>query len=288
VPDLADVVQALVGTALEGRDVTSVRVADTDEVGFELDVQGLDPLSAWRLARPMCADLGLWPFVSNDAGQNIYNRHFYDEVDDRRDQRPAAIVARAQAMAWPIDDGRVDATQQFARDWLSVIRLCREATVRRLGDAPSEDELLATCPEADYVALERVLLEWEEARRPTVGQEPPGCFDEPLLELGPTLVVLPTAHPWALPAYFHYWGAGAGRSEALVRTMRSWYDRYGAAPWAATGVTVHLHVSRPITDIYDALTVAAEQMPFCKMDELLRERARALFDAAFWELYDRP
>ena len=42
-----------------------------------------------------------------------------------------------------------------------------------------------------------------------------------------------------------------------------------------------------MTDIHDALSVAAEQQPFCKMDELLRERARSLFAANYWELYDR-
>jgi len=36
------------------------------------------------------------------------------------------------------------------------------------------------------------------------------------------------------------------------------------------------------------LAVASEQLPFCKMDDLLRGRARALFAADFCELYDRP
>lgn len=287
-PKLEDVIGAFEGSGLGGREIISVAVADTGEVGFELDIDGSDPLSAWQLARPVCDELGLWPFVPDYEGQNVYSRHFYDEVRDGRDQRPTAIVARAEALPWPLEDPKLDATVWFARDWLSVIRLCRESTVRRLGDAPSEDELLASCPYADYFALERVVLEWEEARRPTMSQEPPGRFDEPLLDLGRKLVLLPTPRAWAVPAYFHFWGAGSRRNEALVRTLRSWHDRHGAVVWAATGVTLHLHVARPISDIYEAFAVAAEQLPFCKPDDELRERARALFGATFWELYDRP
>lgn len=285
-PDLTDVIQAFDRTGLAGREITAVPVADTAATGYELDIEGISPLPAWQLARPVCAVLGLWPFVPDYEGQNVYSRHFYDEVQDGRDQSPVAIVTRAEAMTWPLQGDRP--TEYFARDWPSVIRLCRDETVRRIGEAPSEDELRAACPYPDYVALERLLLSWEEARRPTTGQEPPGRFDEPLLELGRRLVLLPTPDPWAVPAYFHFWGAGPNKNEALVRTLRSWYDRYEAVTWAATGVTVHLHVSRPLTDIYEALAVAAEQQPFCKMDDLLRERARSLLGATFWELYDRP
>lgn len=164
-PKLDDVIGTFEGTGLGGREIISVPVGDTGEVGLELDIDGIDPLSAWQLARPVCDELGLWPFVPDYEGQNVYSRHFYEEVRDGRDQRPAAIVARAEALPWPLHDPELDATVWFARDWLSVIRLCRESTVRRLGDAPSEDELLASCPHADYFALERMVLEWEEARR---------------------------------------------------------------------------------------------------------------------------
>ena len=286
--DLLEVTQAFEGTDLEGREVTPLPVADTGEIGFELDFEGIDPLSAWRLARPVCEGLGLWPVVPDEAGPNVFGRWFYDEVRDGRDQAPAAIIARAEALPWPIDEGRGDATQEFARDWREVIRLCRGSTLRRHGEAPSEDELLRACPDPDYLALERHLLTWEEARRPTTTQEPPGRFDKPLLELDNRLVLVPTPHPWAVPAYVHYWGAGSSRHEVLVRMLRSWYERYEAVIWAATPVTIHLHVARPIADIFDALAVAAEQAPFCKMDDLLRDRARALLGAGFWELYDRP
>ena len=157
--------------------------------------------------------------MPDDEGQNVYSRHFYNEVRDRRDQSPTAILSRAEAMAWPVDEGLSAATQYFARDWPSVIRLCREETVRRLGEAPSDDELLARCPQPDYVALERLLLSWEEARRPTTGQKPAGRFDEPFVELGRRLVLLPTPHPWAVPAYFHFCGAGSSHNEKLVRTL---------------------------------------------------------------------
>ncbi len=286
--ELIELVDAFGATALRGREITAVPVADSGEIGFELDIEGVRPLRAWQLATPVCRELGVWPFVPDERGQNVYSRHFYDEVRDGRDQAPRAILARADTLAWPLKELRSDATEYFARDWPSVIRLCRDATLQRLGQAPSEQDLLDKFPDPDYLALEHHLLTWEEARRPTSAQEPPGAFDEPMLELGDRLVLLPTPHPWAVPAYFHFWGAGSSRSEMLVRTLRSWYERYGAVPWAATSVTLHLHVSRRPTDVFDALAVASEQQPFCKMDDLLRERARSLIGATFWELYDRP
>ena len=44
-------IQAFDGTDLKAREITAVPVADTAEVGFELDIEGLDPLQAWLLAR---------------------------------------------------------------------------------------------------------------------------------------------------------------------------------------------------------------------------------------------
>jgi hypothetical protein len=253
-------------------------------VGYELDYNGLDAVAAWHAARPACIELGLWPMACDHSGPDVYSRWAYTQDEDRA-QWPRPIIARAEQVTWP--DPPRDATEYFARDWVDVIRMCAQGTVRRVGEAPTEQELLTACPDPDYKALERHLLRWEQARRPTVGQEPPGRFDDPLLDLGTNLVLIPDPDPWVVPAYIHYWGAGS-RNEHLVRALRSWYERYGAMPYASTGVTLHLVVERPVTDIFDALDVAAQQMPFCKMDDSLRERARALFGAAFWELYDRP
>jgi hypothetical protein len=93
-----------------------------------------------------------------------------------------------------------------------------------------------------------------------------------------------------VPAYTHFWGAGWGDvgSETLVRAIRSWHQRYGAEPCATTGVTLTFTVGRPPTDIRDARQLVAEQEPFIRLDDSIRERARSLLGYEWWELSDGP
>ncbi len=163
----------------------------------------------------------------------------------------------------------------------------REGTLRRVDSAPAEAELISQWPTADHVALERTLLAWEEAQRPTRDQEPRGAYDSPSL-LGEHLVLLPRPEPWTVPAYVHYWGAGADRTEPLIRALRSWFERCGAVIWATTNVTLHLHISDPITYLDEAFTIAAEQTRYARSNGSLRDHARSLLHARFWELFDRP
>lgn len=108
--------------------------------------------------------------------------------------------------------------------------------------------------------------------------------------------MLPTSRPWALPAYVDYWGAGYTYGpeigqighELLTVAMRDWYHRFGAVPWAATGVTVHFVVERPPDNIHDAFQLATELSHFGHRDMSYREMARALLHSEFWELFDRP
>jgi hypothetical protein len=264
--------------------VDAVPIVDSGETGYELDIDGLDALSSWRTALPACGDLGLWPIVCDLSGTDVYGR-WATRGEPAPTPSPRMILEHVEALEWP--PSSPDATWCFARAWVDVVRMCAIQAVGRVGEAPSEAELLSACPDPDYAVLERYLLRWEEARRPTTSQEPPGAFEEPLLELGTTLVLIPNPDPWAVPAYLDFCRVASLGQALLVRAMREWHERYRAAPYAATGVTMHLVVERPIADVFDALDVAAQQLPFCKMDDSLRERARALLDATFWELYDR-
>jgi hypothetical protein len=276
--------RALSGTLLGGRAVTAVAVSHSGESGYELDITGLDVLSSWRAALSTCEELGLWPIVCDVSGPDVYGRRVYSGGREPAPS-PRTILDQIEGVVWP--PSLPDATHYFDREWVEVVRMFANEAAHRVGSAPTEAELLNACPDPDYAALERYVLRWEEVRRPTTSQEPPGRFDEPLLELGSTLVLLPNPDPWAVPAYLDFCYILETDQALLARAMREWHERYRAVPYAATGVTIHFVVERPTVDVFDALEVAAQQLPFCKMDDSLRERARALYNASFWELYNR-
>jgi hypothetical protein len=288
------IAQALQGTALEGRAVRARPVRDTGEVGFEVPNDDLEPLTAWRIARDACAGIEVWPLVGC-AGPNTYGRR---AISTPEDQSPQAILRRAEHLSWPQSMPPAPVPHDVDEWWPRVVRGSVIETMRRLGDAPDAAELLERFSGPDYAGLEAWLLSWEERQRPTLVQEPAGRFDTvweaDVFE--PGIALLPTSLPWALPAYVDYWGAGYAYGpeighigyELLTVAMRDWYDRFGAVPWAATGVTVHFTVERPPGNIADAFQLATELARFCKWDESYRQLARGLLHSEFWELYDRP
>jgi hypothetical protein len=152
-------------------------------------------------------------------------------------------------------------------------------------------EVLARFPHPDWQGLDAYLLSWEEERQPTLSQEPPGALDEVWsLQEVTSLALLPTDCPAAVPAYTHYWGAidGSNGADRLVSAIRSWYKRYAAEPCASIEVTLAFIVGRPPQDIHDAWQLTTEHDRFIKLDDSIRERARALMHSGWWELYDRP
>ena len=282
----ADVVaRALRGTVLEGRDVRTVRILDTPEQAVHVDILGLDVVTAWRAARPVCDQLGRWPVAVEEVPQNVYSRYFYR---DGVDQMPRAILERAEHLAWP---DVLDFPDPAAEDWERFITVNVEETMRRVGSAPDMEQLLQRFPAPDLVALEHVLLTYEERHQPTRdGPDPPGATDPIDLGMASDIALLPTSAPHAVPAYTHYWGSGhwIDGPERLVRAIDSWHRRYGAEPYAALSVTLDFVVSRPPQDVNEAFTLATELQPFVKPNASLRQGARALLNARHWELYDRP
>lgn len=289
------IAQALQGTALEGREVRTRPVRDTDEVGFEVPNDDLEPLTAWRIARDACAELDVWPLVGC-AGPNTYIGPAIPTIGD---QSPQAILRRAEELSWPQSMPPAPVPPDEVNEWWPrVIGGSVVETRRRLGDAPDPAALLERFPEPDSYGLEAWLLDWEERRRPTLAQEPGGVFEDTFAQefFEPGVALLPTSRPWALPAYVDYWGAGYTYGpeigeighELLAVAMRDWYHRFGAVPWAATNVSVHFVVERPPDNINEAFQLATELSRFSHRDMSYREMARALLHSEFWELFDRP
>ena len=287
VADLDDVVQAFRGTGQEGHSVAAVPVRDSGEAGFSISLAGADALTAWQVAVPVCDQLGLWPLIVGPVAPADIYRGFPAGAD----HWPEAILARAASLPSPLLDPAADGWIFPADTWPAAVEDALYCTRRRVGHAPPAAAVLDACPAGDFFAMERFLLDWEEARSPTTAHEPDVWLD-PDLE-GANLALLPTEHPWAVPAYVRWrpwWGDDAlpRDAEGFVRTLQGWHARHGAAPWISDGSGMYLHVGRPVTDMSEAFSVAIEMMAFIKPEAGPRRQARALFRTHTWWLHDRP
>lgn len=138
------IAQALRGTALEGREVRTRPVRDTDEVGFEVPNDDVDPLTAWRIARDACAELDVWPLVGC-AGPNTY---IGPAIPTTGYQSPQAILRRAEELSWPQSMPPAPVPPDEVNEWWPrVISGSVVETRRRLGDAPDAAALLKQFPD---------------------------------------------------------------------------------------------------------------------------------------------
>jgi hypothetical protein len=181
-----------------------------------------------------------------------------------------------------------------AVDWVEHER---EVTLASYGDAPPAEEIRAAVAgtEPADIAVDRYLFGWERAHEPLSGpdlsvQDWFGSTEEIA-----TLVLLPTAEPWAVYAYVHalYDACGYGH-DLLVAAARRWYERYGAEPVAALGeVMTWLTVARPPTHPDDAWRLAYEHYTLAQSaltvpSVPLRQHSRLLPRLNQWVLFSRP
>jgi hypothetical protein len=166
-----------------------------------------------------------------------------------------------------------------------------------------------TPPEADFrraagdagdprLGIERFLLEWElEQGQPTadalqiMGYADQGDLDPPPDD--PAFVMLlPTVRPWEV--YSHVQGLWNRPSDRLVRAARQWNERFGAECVAIyPGYSTQLLVQRPPADIWTAWELAREHWLLAPDTIMLpgihvRDYARALMEARYWELKSKP
>jgi len=292
VVELADVVEAFVAGGLPIGECRALPVSGSAEVGFDVPIHEQPALSTWKLARPICAGLGLWPVIMPcSCGPYGVKRLGAREAWEDDDEQPASIVARAEEMPWPVSADRASGWTIPAHHWMAELHDAQRMAHRRYGEAPSDQELIQACAVGDHLALEYALLCWEQERRDVETGQRSGPFFHPDEVKTPHLALLPTSSPWAVPAFAPYWGAGLTGSftqTALIRTLREWYDRHGVVPCSVEGTVLHLFVDRPITDLSEAFEAAVAQASFARLEGSVRDRARGLIDADLWELYDRP
>jgi hypothetical protein len=246
VTDRDEVVDALKGGVLRGREVRELST-EWGEV-FAIDIAAAELREAWSEARTRLPETGRWPVAvtawNGRVEDEIFSRWLYGEGDNS----PAAICERASALTLEDALARphlLNAELYYAVEWERVVELELEYTRRRLGFAPAEDEVLSLDLRPDHVALERWLLDWEEAREPTVAPAPGGHLKwfEPD---NCALVLLPTAASEETPAYISFYGAeGEGGHERLIALLRSWRERFAAEIVACWGTMLELRVTAP-------------------------------------------
>jgi hypothetical protein len=300
-PAVADearsIAQAFEGGPLAGRDVEPLTIPNSDEVAFAVGIDPGELRDAWRDARGRLDRLGRWPVAATAwdgdvDGDDLFDRHFFDGAS------PAAVLARARELT--VDDALARLRQTwpdevFDERWEQDVDAERARTIDRVGTAPPREELLALRPDA--FALERRLLEAEEAERPTTEAEAGDHLDwfepdgQPVV-----LTLVPTRRSAEAAAYLSFFGAdGLDGHAALVRMLERWEERHGAELVASWGTMLQLTVARPPTDVERAFELATEQVLVAydtialpHPDVTVRAHARALLGRPEWFLHDRP
>jgi hypothetical protein len=103
------------------------------------------------------------------------------------------------------------------------------------------------------------------------------------------LVILPRPEPWAAFAYLNPYGGLGMPGDLMLAAVRSWHERYGAAP-TTIGLANGFTVPRPPTELADAERLAVEHVAIAGLtaNTTTRAYARALLQLDHWCLFDRP
>jgi hypothetical protein len=285
------------GTDLNDLEMRPVPVLDTGKMAFcwKVPVDAAHALQAQ--VRPHAETLGRWPVLvpeAFDPGQ--FDRFFYD--GGKGDQSPDAVLGRAEAMTaadvrhvypttWPIPWDE--------ETWDRNARIDLDEAAARVGRVPPFTLEDSHEMRPDYHRFERALFDWEEQQRPTLVAENGEHLDwAPWFDGSCGLMLMPTAKPWEVPAYTSFFGADRPLGhEALVRIMRSWWERFGAELIASWGTELQFRVDRPPTDTQVAYDLAIEQVAVAESTTAgpcvsMPKHARALLGRPDWYLHEKP
>ena len=213
------------------------------------------------------------------------------------DTTVAGLIARAEAL----DLGEVlkgEEMQPWKREFLDDnLETALAETDERWGKTPPESELRRAAETAlDHeLGIERFLLEWELAQgeppaavRLAIAYAIPEPVDPPLEPSA--LLLLPTARPWEVYAYIE--GLWNHPSDRLIKAAKGWHERFGAECVLISPFT-QLRVDRPPSDVWTAWEIAREHFELARDTLVLpgtrvRDYARALMKARYWELKSKP
>jgi hypothetical protein len=309
---LSDIRSMLQDTSLALSPVAELRVRETHEAVFAIDVNAVDSLEAWKILRGLSEKTGRWPVLSMlhsdrsqrwDAqvlGADLFSRFYFKEErrDERRGDGPFEIVEAAQGIdvesqfsAFPPDEGY---------DLEEMVESELEGTRQEFGKAPSLDEALAFLSRESSFSphsLERWLFDWEikncddPLRLPAHGLAHMQWF-EPKHE-SQALLLMPSLRFWEVPAYINWFASYRCNSQFIVALLKEWHSKYGAELVAHHGTMLHLAVSRRPTTPDEALRLAWQHYVMAPCTTLLpgvslRNHARALLHTDRWFLHERP
>ena len=270
-----------------------------------------DHIKWWMRAREMVDQTERWPVVSwtarnweevvagepFDRMQFVYSDRGSEIVGDTSF---AGLLARAERL-----DYEAVLEAEAAKEWKqkfldSDVEEAMKDRVERWGTAPRESEVRRAATEsADPVlGIERFLLEWELVQ----GPPPPNAVrimeyaqrgdPQPPPAEPAFIALLPTARPWEV--YAHIEGLWNHPADRLIRAARGWNEMFGAeCAEIHPGYSTQLRVKRPPADIWAAWEVARQHWLLAP-DTLmlpgtrLRDYARALIEAQYWELNSSP
>lgn len=275
------------------------------------EIRPADHLKRWTAAREIVDQTGRWPVVSWMPGRweqvvagEPFDRKQFEYADRGSDIEGDTSVAGLLARAEALDYGALleaEAAQEWKKKYLdSDVAEAMTDVLERWGFAPPESEVRRAAIDAadPRLGIERFLLEWELTQGPPppdaeriMGyarqgdpQPPP---DEPAF-----IVLLPATQPWVV--YAHMEGLWNSPSDRLIRAARGWNEAYGAECVAIhPGYSTQLRVQRRPGDIWEAWELAREHWLLAS-DTLmlpgfhLRDYARALMQANYWELKSKP
>ena len=266
-------------------------------------------VKTWTRARRLVDQTGRWPVVYWTARDwddlliwDRFDRKDFEAADRGSHISGGTSVTELMARAEALDLEALleeEAAQEWKRKFVdSHVREALAEVGEKWGRTPPEAEVRQAAVEASdhKLGIERFLLEWELAQGP-----PPATRLERILagwlddlmtppDESSFLLLLPTIRPWEVYAYIE--GLWNRPSDRLVAAAHRWYERFGAeciAIWP--GSVTQLHVERPPADVWTAWELARQHYllaPDTVNEISLRDYARALVGAQYWELASRP
>lgn len=299
--------EALLGSALGGREVVEIPVLETGATAFAVPINGSEVESAWRESRALLPKTGLWPVASTfwSAGnmpfaqkvieEDFFNRFYYEEAPNPEDVAPGSLCKRAELVDVQefLDAKEVEAEEEYGLD--EYIESELDEVEGRCGERPDSTEVKRAIvdgrPIRGRYQLERWLHEFEQARG--FEADPEASRQDWFTQDPSVMLFLPTSAGWEALAYLNWYGTSDVGAEHYIALGKSWEERYGAELVAHYGTMLQCLVSRPPESMGEAFPLAREHhlASPCTLDLpcfLLRDYAKALVRWDRWFLHERP
>jgi hypothetical protein len=247
-------------------------------------------LEAWSVGREIVDQTRRWPVVVEVFAHGPV-------IDLRARRRDMDKEAKRAAGKRALAAMRESSAARNPGPLVTRLEYQLNCTRRRCGGAPSPVEVLAALPQdAQEDEVDRWLMAWEEARKPTTGPEGGEHLRWFSLVRRAALTFFPTDSGPETLAYTGGWiaeGAPGATLDRLIAIIEYREERYGAELVANWGTMLEFTVARPPLTLDEAWPLALEQVVVAP-DTIhgpvlpIRAHARALIQRSTWFLHARP